>query len=152
MAYEAGGQFELTIDKFTFRFPNDLKYSEAGIWIGREGSHFRLGLSDFAQQRSGDVAFINLPLPGAELKAGDELASIETVKVNLSLPSPVMGKILEVNAIVQEAPELINLEPYNRGWMVIMQAEDLEWENSKLFNAETYAALAKEQAETDLKS
>ena len=152
MSSEAGNPIEFTIDKFTFRFPKDLKFSEAGIWIKQEGIRLRLGLSDFAQQRSGDVAFINLVQPGTELNAGDEFASIETIKVNISLPSPVKGTILEINAAVQEAPELINLEPYTRGWMVTMQAEDLKRQMSLLLNAKTYVALAKEQAETDLKS
>jgi glycine cleavage system H protein len=152
MADDLDESFELTIDKFTFRFPKDLKYSEAGLWIRREGNRLRLGLSDFAQQRSGDIAFANLTPPGTELKAGDEVASIETIKVNVSLPSPVTGTILEVNAAVKEAPELINLEPYTKGWMAIMQAEDLEAQLAGLLNAETYVALAKEQAETELKS
>jgi glycine cleavage system H protein len=152
MSNQMNESLQLRIDKFTFRFPKGLKYSEAGFWIRQEENGLRLGLSDFIQQRSGDIAFANLAPPGTELKAGDELASIETVKVNISLPSPVTGTILEINADVQNAPELINFEPYTKGWMVLVRAEDLEGQVSKLLSAETYAALAKEQAETDLNS
>jgi glycine cleavage system H protein len=147
---EGVDQFALSIDKFTFRFPKDLKYSEAGVWVRREGDRLRLGLSDFAQQRSGDIAFVNLAQPGTDLKLGDEVASIETIKVNVSLPVPVAGRIMEINAAVQESPELINLEPYTRGWFTILQVEDLEGQVAHLLSAAKYAALAKEQAETEL--
>jgi len=72
-------ELELTVDKFTFRFPRDLLYTDAGLWFKREGGLIRMGLSDFAQQRNGDIAFANLALPGTALDPGDELASIETV-------------------------------------------------------------------------
>jgi len=150
MASEAGSQLELTIDKFIFRFPKDLKYSQAGLWIRQEETRLRLGLSDFVQQRSGDIAFANLFPPGTKLEAGDEVAGIETVKVNVSLPSPVTGIVLEANAAVQKFPELINLEPYAGGWLVIMQIEDIESQLGRLLTAEDYFALVKEQAVTEL--
>jgi glycine cleavage system H protein len=152
MAYDVNDQFELTLDKFTFGFPKELRYSEAGLWIRQEGNLFRLGLSDFAQQRNGDIAFANLMPPGTELAAGDEIASIETVKVNISLPSPVKGTILEINPAIQEAPELINQEPYGLGWMAVVQAEAPEQQVGGLLNAGAYVALAREQAEAELKS
>jgi glycine cleavage system H protein len=136
----------LTVDKFMFHFPIDLRYSEAGLWIRREGELVRLGLSDFAQQRSGDIAFFNPAPAGSVLAAGDEVANIETVKVNLSLPSPVKGTIVEINAILQESPELINQDPYGGGWMAVLRVEDPKQETGNLLDAEAYSKLVKQQA------
>jgi glycine cleavage system H protein len=143
---------ELTVDKFTFRFPKDLFYSEAGMWIRRESSLFRMGLSDFAQQRNGDIAFVNLMPPGTVLEVNDEIASIETVKVNISLPSPMKGKILEVNSGLQESPEWINQDPYGKGWMAVVMPEDLNRPLGGVLDAQCYMDLAKQQAEGELKS
>ncbi len=143
---------ELMVDKFIFRFPKGLLYSEAGLWIRREDSLIRIGLSDFAQQRNGDIAFANLKSTGTALDVGDEIASIETVKVDFSLPSPVKGKIVEVNSILEESPELINQEPYGRGWIAVVQPENLEQDLGRLMTAEAYSSLAGKKAEAELKS
>jgi glycine cleavage system H protein len=110
MVEDRNEQLRLTVDKFTFQFPRDLHYSEAGLWISLEGGLVRVGLFDFARQRSGDIAFANLVQAGTALDAGNEVASIETVKVNISLPTPIGGIVLEVHTILQESPELINQE------------------------------------------
>ncbi len=96
--YQHGDSIKLTVDKFIFTFPKNLKYSDAGLWIRQEGSLARIGLSDFAQQRNGDIAFAKLPASGSVLASGDEIVSIETVKVNISLPSPMKGRIVDVNS------------------------------------------------------
>jgi len=151
MTRDPNDDLELTIDKFMFRFPKRLRYSEAGLWIQQEDSLLRMGMSDFAQQRNGDIAFATLTPAGTPVDVDDEIASIETVKVNMSLPSPVKGKIVEVNLLLQESPELINQEPYGRGWMVIMQPEDLTQDLGRLMTAEAYSRLARQQAEAELK-
>ena len=145
-------QLELTVDKFIFRFPKRLRYSEAGLWIEQEEGLLRLGMSDFAQQRNGDIAFATLMPPGTVLDVDDEIAGIETVKVNLSLPSPMKGTIVEVNTLLQESPELINQEPYGRGWMAVVQPENLERDLGRLMTAEAYARFARQRAEAELKS
>jgi glycine cleavage system H protein len=142
----------LTVDKFIFRFPKDLRYSEAGLWVRQEGNVARIGLSDFVQQKSGDIAFANLAPAGTALDVGDELASIETVKVNLSLPSPVKGTIVEINPDLQQMTELINQDPYGRGWMAVVQAADLEHDAGTLLAVEAYLELARQEAEAELKS
>ena len=152
MIHDANGHLALTVDKFTFRFPKDLRYSEAGLWVRQEGNVVRIGLSDFTQQRNGDIAFANLAPAGTALDVGDEVASIETVKVNISLPSPVKGTIVEINPALQQMVELINQEPYGRGWMALVQAADLEHGTGTLLNAEAYLELARRQAEAELQS
>jgi glycine cleavage system H protein len=152
MPHDPHDHLELTVDKFTFRFPKGLRYSEAGLWVRQEGNAARIGLSDFAQQRNGDMAFANLAPAGTALEVGDEVASIETVKVNISLPSPVKGTIVEINPALRQMAELINQEPYGRGWMAVVQAADLEHDMRTLLDVEAYLELARQQAEAGLPS
>jgi glycine cleavage system H protein len=143
---------KLTVDKFIFRFPKELRYTEAGLWISQEDSLLRIGMSDFAQQRNGDIAFATLLPAGTVLDAGDEIAAIETVKVNTSLTSPVKGKIVEINASLNESPELINLDPYGKGWIAVIQPEHPDRDLGALMTAEAYLTLAWQQAEAELMS
>jgi glycine cleavage system H protein len=152
MKNDSNEKITLIIDKFIFEFPTALRYSEDGLWIRQENGMLRLGLSDFAQQRNGDIAFANLMPTGSVLNAGDEIVSIETVKVNLSLPSPVKGTIVEANSMLQESPELINQDPYGEGWLVLMRVEEAERELGKLMDAEPYSRLARQQAEAEQES
>jgi glycine cleavage system H protein len=145
-------EVKFTVDKFIFRFPRNLHYSLDGLWIMQEDSLLRIGLSDFIQQRNGDIAFATMTPAGTELNADDEMASIETVKVDFSIPSPLKGKIVEVNTALRDSPELINLEPYGRGWLVVLQPENPDWDRATLLTADAYSALARQQAEADLKS
>lgn len=145
----ARGVLELTVDKFKFRFPVDLLYSEAGVWVRFEGARARLGLTDFTQQRNGDVAFAETKEPGTQVKRGDEVAVIETIKVNLSLPSPVDGRVVEANGELPGSPELINQDPYGRGWLAVLEAADAGAVRSALMTAAEFLALAKAQAEAE---
>jgi glycine cleavage system H protein len=151
MARDPQEQLELRIDKFVFRVPEVLWYSDAGVWVAIEGPRARLGLSDFAQQVNGDIAFAHVGRLGDTLKAGDEFGSIETVKVNVGLPSPVAGRIVEVNPVLQDSPELINQDPYGKGWMVGLELSDWEMDRGRLLDAPHYLELVKQQAEAELK-
>jgi glycine cleavage system H protein len=152
MTKDPNNVLELTVDKFIFRFPRGLRYSETGLWIKQEGSLLRIGMSDFVQQRNGDIAFATLMPEGTFLGAGDEIGSIETVKVNMSIPAPVKGTIVEINLQLKESPELINQEPYDKGWLVVLQPENLEQDLGRFLSAEAYCNLAKQQAEAEMKS
>ena len=142
---------ELTVDKFTFRVPKGLCYNGAGVWVKQESNGARLGLSDFSQQRSGDMAFAEVKPIETVLKPGDEFASIETIKVNVILPSPVTGAIAEINAALEDAPELINQDPYGKGWLVVVELTDWDSDKTKLLDADAYYALIKVQAEEEVK-
>ncbi len=111
----------------------------------------RLGLSDFSQQRSGDVAFAEVRPAGTPLKPGDEFAAVETIKVNVSSPSPVTGTIVEINSKLQDAPELINQDPYGEGWLAVVQLTDWMGDSARLLTADDYYALIKRQAEEEVK-
>ena len=142
---------ELTIDKFTFRVPRGLYYNDTGVWVRQKGSVAQLGLSDFSQQRSGDMAFAEVKPVETLLKPGDEFASIETIKVNVILPSPVTGAIVEINTALEDAPELINQDPYGKGWLVVVELTDWDSDKTKLLDADAYYALIKVQAEEEVK-
>ncbi len=140
---------ELTVDKFIFRVPKGLYYSDAGVWVKLEGEVARLGLSDFAQQRSGDVAFAEVRPPGVLLTPGDVFAAVETIKVDIDLPSPVGGEIIEVNPDLEDAPERINEDPYGVGWLARVELAVWEADKMQLMDADAYFALIKRQAEEE---
>ncbi len=119
--------------------------------MASKGSRARMGLSDFAQQVNGDIAFANVVPAGAVLQAGDEFGSIETVKVDLGLPSPVAGKIVEANPLLKDSPEVINQDPYGKGWMAVLELSDREMNKQGLMDAPHYLELVKQQAEAELK-
>ncbi len=115
-----------------------------------EDDRVRIGLSDFLQQRSGDVAFAEVKPQDAVLSFGDEVANIETIKVDIALPSPVSGTIAEVNPAMEEAPEAINQDPYGEGWLALIEASDWEADRSKLLDPEAYFAHMKLEAEEEI--
>ena len=107
----------------------------------------RVGLSDFRQQASGDVAFVDLPAVGAQLEAGGDLANIETIKVDLAVSAPFGGKVVAVNAGLGDTPELINQAPYGDGWLVELKPE--HWPVEGLLDAPAYLAVMQAQAEAE---
>ena len=140
---------ETTVDKFIFRVKVGYLYSEAGVWVAYSAANntARVGLSDFRQQASGDVAFVELPPPGSQVTAGGDLASIETIKVDLTVPAPLAGKVVTVNEALDETPELINQEPYGAGWLVELQPE--RWPVEGLLDAPAYLVAMQAQAEVE---
>ena len=141
---------ELNIDKFIFRIETDRFYSKEGLWVKRDGPIIRLGISDYLQQRSGDIAFLEAKPAGVSVKLGDEIAVIETIKVNISLPSPVNGKVIEVNPLMETEPEVINQDPYGSGWLVMLESEDWESDSKTLMDAYTYFNWIKDEAEEEI--
>ena len=142
---------EITVDKFTFKVAMDRFYSREGVWAQQEGTHVRIGLSDFLQQRSGDMAFVEVKPNGTVVGVGDEVAVIETVKVNISLSSPVSGKVIEVNPLAGTAPEVINQDPYGTGWLAVIEMVNWEDNHSHLLAPQAYFAKIKVEAEQEVK-
>lgn len=138
---------ETTIDKFTFRVDQKCLYSSEGIWVRMDGERVRLGLSDYLQQRNGDIAFIEMKPPGTLLKLDDEFASIETVKVNVMLAAPISGKIVLINQALELKPELINQAPFGDGWVCEVEADNLESDRRLLLDADAYFIKMKIEAE-----
>ena len=142
---------QVTVDKFIFRVPETFLYHDSGVWVAVEDSRARLGISDFVQQVNGDIAFANVAAPGTELAVGDEFGSIETLKVNIGLPSPVKGRIVDINPLLQDSPEVINQDPYGKGWMVVVELQDWDKDKTGLLDAAHYLDRVKELAEEELK-
>jgi len=142
---------ETTIDKFTFKVAVDRFYNKEGIWAKEENGRVRIGLSDFVQQRSGDVAFAEIKPVGTSLTAGEEVAVIETIKVNITYTSPVNGRIVEINPMMDNAPEAINQDPYGAGWLAEMEVADWDADRAKLLDPQAYFKLMKGQAEVEAK-
>ena len=147
---------QTTIDKFTFRVATDRLYTSDGVWVFAEqsqGSHrVRIGVTDYLQQHNGDVAFANVKPQGTTLNPGDDCAELETMKVNVALPSPVSGKIVAVNKALEMTPEVINHDPYDKGWLAVLEASDWDAERSKLLDAQSYLAVMQSQAQQELQS
>jgi len=143
------GYLETTVDKFIFRVKVDNLYNDNGIWadMNEASGIARLGLSDFTQQSSGDVAFVSLPDPGQSVVAGKELATVETIKVDLEVQAPFDGEIVAVNEALEDAPELINQDPYGRGWLV--EIRPAQWPVVGLLDAEQYLEAMTAQAEAE---
>jgi glycine cleavage system H protein len=146
---------EITIDKFTFRVPTDRFYSEGGVWAfwmqAQEKNRIRVGLTDYLQQHSGDVAFVTAKPVGTKLTAGDDFADVETMKTMLALPSPVNGTVMEINRLLEAHPELVNQDPYGKGWIAEIENPGWETDSVKLLNPQTYLSAVKSEVEKELK-
>jgi len=142
---------EFTIDKFTFRIASNRFYSDEGVWAMPENTKIRIGISDYLQQRSGDVAFAEVKSVGTLVAFGGEFAVIETIKVNISLPSPVAGRVIEVNPAMETAPEAINQDPYGAGWLAVIEVTGGETSLRHLLDPQAYFAKIKLEAEREVK-
>ncbi len=142
---------EVIVDKFTFKVATDRFYNAEGVWAKKENGGVRVGLSDFVQQRSGDVAFAEIKPVGTILAVTDEMAAIETIKVNISYSSPVNGKIVEVNPALINTPEAINQDPYGNGWLAVLEAPGWETDHARLLDPQAYFNVMKHLAEEEVK-
>jgi len=142
---------DFTIDKFTFRTATDRFYSDEGVWAKPENNYIRIGISDYLQQRSGDVAFAEIKPIGTSVAFGDELAVIETIKVNISLMSPVSGRVVEINPMMETSPEVINQDPYGAGWLVVIEAAERIIDLKHLLDPQAYFARIKLEAGLEVK-
>ena len=119
--------------------PNNLKYTKDHEWIRVEGEVAFVGITDFAQSELGEIVFVENEKEGETIEANEVFGSIEAVKTVSDLCMPVTGEILEVNAALEDAPELVNNDPYGEGWMIKIAIKDAA-ELNDLMDAEAYAA------------
>ena len=139
---------QATVDKFVFRIAPDCRYSDADVWARRAGDRVRFGLTDYLQQKSGDVAFVNLKSTGTVLAVDDELAALETIKVDLVIPAPIGGTIVAVNDALAANPELVNSDPYAAGWLAEIEPNNMA-DYDALSDADTYLPRMKVRAELE---
>lgn len=138
---------ETTFDKFIFKVKVGCLYTDDDYWVDIQGTVATVGITDYLQKSNGDVAFVEPAATGKEVKKGDEMGEIETIKVTLNLISPVSGRLIEVNQQLEAHPDLINSDPYGQGWVCRIELDDPEGERSRLLAAETYLELMKGKLE-----
>lgn len=121
--------------------PQDVLFDETHEWVRRESEDtVAVGISNYAQDQLGDVVFVELPTVGKSVSKGDQVAVIESVKTASDIYSPVSGTIVEVNGDLETAPERINEEPYQAGWIFRVRLSDVS-ELDSLLSGDAYAAL-----------
>ena len=123
-------------------FPDDLRYAEDHEWTRAQGETVAVGISDYAQDQLGDIVFVELPQVGDIFAQGDEFGTVESVKAVSELYMPVGGEIVGVNTGLEDAPELVNNEPYGGGWMIEVKPQDAA-ELDGLMTREAYLDLLK---------
>lgn len=118
--------------------PEDRGYTKEHEWAQERDGRMAVGITEYAQDQLGDVVFVQLPEPGTEVEAGRPLGEVESTKSVSDIYSPVTGKVLEKNAEVEGNPELINSDPYGRGWLVTIEPAG---ETGELLSAAQYREL-----------
>ena len=104
--------------------PENLRYTDEHVWLCVEGETATVGISDFAQDQLGEIAFVDLPAVGTPYKNGQEFGTVESLKSVNALFMPVAGTVLEVNETLESTPTLVNAKPYNEGWMLRIRMDD----------------------------
>ena len=115
-----------------------LKYSESHEWVKVEGNIAVVGVSDFAQKEMGDITYVDMPEVDDEVSAGEEFGALESVKASSELYAPVSGKVVEVNAALEDSPELVNEDAY-AAWIIKVEMSDAS-ELDALMDAAGYKA------------
>lgn len=125
--------------------PSELKYSREHEWIRVEGNLVTIGITDYAQEELGDIVNVELPDEGDEIHKDEAFGAVESVKASSEVFSPVSGKIIEVNEPLLDAPEMINEDPYDEGWMVKVELSDSS-ELDELMDAAGYMQYIEEES------
>jgi len=129
-----------------YDIPEDLYYTKTHEWVKVEGNKVKIGITDYAQKSLRDLVYVEFvdeednPIEeGVEVEPNTQIAAVESVKATSEIYSPIGGKVVEVNKSLEDSPETINSDPYGEGWIVAIEAPDVEEQVKKLMNAEQYA-------------
>ena len=145
----AENPLEIKVDKWTFRVPKDRFYNENDCWAKLDGNIAAVGITEFLQNMVGDVIYVQLPALGTVVGQFDETGSFESVKSVLDLLSPVSGVVREINEQLQQKPELVNQDPYERGWFVKIEVKDFEADKENLLGPDAYFEVMKRKIEAE---
>ena len=129
-----------------YDIPDDLRYTEQDEWARLEDGRVIVGITDYAQQKLGDIVFVDLPAPKSRVDQGSPFGVIESVKAVYDLHAPVSGKVVERNEELGERPEIVNEDCYGDGWFLIVALED-EDEYESLLDADAYRKFLEEREE-----
>ncbi len=126
--------------------PDELRYSKEHEWVRADEGTAEVGITDYAQDQLGDIVYLDLPPAGAKVTENEKMGEIESVKAVSDLFSPVSGEVVEVNQEAIDEPELVNQEPYRRGWLFKVRLSDAG-ELEKLLSAGAYQELVAAEEE-----
>ena len=104
--------------------PQELKYTKDHEWIKVDGNVVTIGITDFAQKELGDIVYVEIESDGEELEQGDVFGTVEAVKTVSDLFMPISGKVVEINENLESEPEIVNSDPYDKGWMIKVEIAD----------------------------
>jgi len=126
------------------KFPEELLYTESHEWIKNEGSQVIIGLTDYAQGQLKDIVYVDFPEVGSQFKKGDSIGVVESVKTVADIYSPITGKVTDTNFMLKDHPQLVNEDPYGKGWLVKMEIQD-RGELKGLLSAKDYSGSLPEE-------
>lgn len=125
--------------------PDELKYHREHVWVKAEGKRATIGITDYAQESLGDIVYVDLPDVDTSVEANTEISEIESTKATSAVIAPVSGTIIEVNEKLADMPEIINEDPYGKGWIAIIEMENSA-ELDDLLDADEYERYIEEEA------
>ena len=124
--------------------PTALRYTPTHEWVKQEEGHYVIGITDHAQSMLGDLVYVELPEIDTDFEAGEECAVVESVKAAADIYCPIPGEIIEINEFAVDNPQLINEDPYGRGWLIKVKPHEAD--HSKLLDANEYIKLVASEA------
>ncbi|HLA50505.1 MAG TPA: glycine cleavage system protein GcvH [Thermodesulfovibrionia bacterium] len=125
--------------------PENIKYHKEHTWVKISGKKATIGITNYAQESLGDIVYIDLPEQDTSVEANTELSEIESTKTTSSVISPVSGTVMQVNEDLAETPEIINEDPYGKGWIAVLEIED-ESQADSLMDVSEYEKYLEEEA------
>lgn len=126
-------------------FPDNLKYYKEHTWVRVSGKRATIGITDYAQDSLGDIVYIDLPEIDSTVEAGAEMSEIESTKATSPVIAPVSGTVIEVNEELSESPEIINEDPYEKGWIAVIELSNAS-EIDDLMDSSEYEKFIEEEA------
>jgi glycine cleavage system H protein len=127
--------------------PKDYKYTSDHLWINVEGDLVKVGITDYGQAKLGDIVFVDLPSAGERISVDEVLTTIESVKngsdIQSPLRSPIDGEIMEINDTLEHSPELVNQDPFKKGWLVLIEPSNPK-DIKELLTVNAYASMIKD--------
>jgi glycine cleavage system H protein len=132
-------------DSEELTYPEELRYTEQHEWVRVDGGRATVGITDYAQSELGDVVYVDVPEPGAIVTAGTPFGEVESTKSVSDVYAPVSGTVVERNERLSDTPDLVNVQPYGDGWMIVVEVSDPS-ELERLMDASAYRALTQGEA------
>ena len=124
--------------------PSDLRFHKEHEWVRLDGNRATMGISDFAQDALGDIVFLDLPKVGVSVKVGQQIGEVESTKTTSTIYTPVSGTVSQINTALKDNPEVVNSDPYGKGWIAVIELAD-SGEVEQLMTASQYEAFLASQ-------